>query len=102
MLDLESRWRRIFDENESNLRLKDKAIWLQKGDENTKYFHNFTNRRRLNNSIWEVKHDQESLVYDLRSIKSVVNKYLSNIYRDPKSSNICDQLNTIQALPLLL
>lgn len=46
-------------------------MWLKVGDENTRYFHNYGNKRRLTNSIWEAMDDQDNLVYDMGSIKSM-------------------------------
>eukprot|EP01018_Ginkgo_biloba_P015473 Gb_20637 [translate_table: standard] len=40
---LELRKRKLLDDNEALWRLKSKAMWLSKGDENTKFFHQYEN-----------------------------------------------------------
>ena len=43
----------ILDHKEDTLHQKSRAIWLRPGDENSKYLHSYSNRRRLSNSISE-------------------------------------------------
>lgn len=35
--------------------LKSRALWLEKGDINTKYIHRYANHRRMINSIWDLE-----------------------------------------------
>lgn len=46
LIELEKQKDRILKE-----RLKSKAIWLQAGDDNTKFFHNFAKGRKVANTI---------------------------------------------------
>jgi hypothetical protein len=34
--------------------MRSRALWLQVGDENTKFFHHFENGRKLSNTIWSI------------------------------------------------
>jgi len=36
-------------------RLKSRALWIEAGDKNTKYFHAYANQRRNRNSIWHLR-----------------------------------------------
>jgi hypothetical protein len=40
---LEQRKRRLLEDIESTWRLKRRALWIKKGDENTMFFHQFAN-----------------------------------------------------------
>jgi hypothetical protein len=33
---------------------QEQSIWLQAGDENTKFFHRYANKRKNINSIWKI------------------------------------------------
>jgi hypothetical protein len=50
---LEEKKRNLLLEKEKEWRIKSKAIWLQQGDENTKLFHRYANRRKNINSCLE-------------------------------------------------
>jgi hypothetical protein len=51
---LEDKRRIILLEKEKEWRLKSRALWLQVGDENTKFFHRYANCRKNINSIWKI------------------------------------------------
>jgi hypothetical protein len=36
-------------------RIKSRAVWIELGDENMKYFHHFANHRKNHNTIWELQ-----------------------------------------------
>jgi hypothetical protein len=48
---LEQDRRKIFLDREKELWLESRALWLQQGDENTKFFNNFANKRKSINTI---------------------------------------------------
>ena len=52
---LESNRKKILKEREEVLRLKRRAIWMECGDENTKFFQAFFKGRKQQNTIWELK-----------------------------------------------
>lgn len=46
---------RILKDIEEKWRLKSRAIWLEVGDENSKFFQNYAKGMRNTNTIWEMK-----------------------------------------------
>ena len=50
---LELRNRNMLSTKESLWRHKSRALWIENGDENTKYFHNYSNLRKNIKTIWE-------------------------------------------------
>jgi len=40
---------------ETTWRLKSRALWLEAGDHNTKFFHSYASQRHVNNTIWELE-----------------------------------------------
>jgi hypothetical protein len=42
--------------------LKSRAIWLNNGDKNTKFFHKYANMRRTHNTIWDIE-DESSVLH---------------------------------------
>jgi len=53
--DLEASSHSWLEKEEQEWRLKSRVLWLEVGDNNTKYFHQFVNFRRDLNTIWEIK-----------------------------------------------
>jgi hypothetical protein len=51
---LEYKMRHILFEKEKEWRLKSRALWLWVGDEDTKFFHRYSNYRKNINSIWKI------------------------------------------------
>jgi hypothetical protein len=55
MEERKSRW---LSNEELEWKQKSRALWIQAGDNNTKYFQQFANLRRNQNSIWEIKDEE--------------------------------------------
>ena len=79
--DLHLRKHKTLSHKEDTIRHKSRSIWLEARDENTRYFHQYANRRRLTNSIWEALDGQINLVFDQKSIKAGANSYFTSLYK---------------------
>jgi len=51
LIQLEQKKRKLLEEKEAVWRLKSRAIWLEKGDENTNFFLSYEKGRKLSNTI---------------------------------------------------
>jgi hypothetical protein len=58
---LEKKISKILLAEEELWRQRSRAIWLQKGDQNTKFFHQYVNHRRNHKAIWEIKDENDNL-----------------------------------------
>jgi hypothetical protein len=52
--NLDLKRRQILKNKEQEWRMRSMSLWLQEGDENTKFFHYFSNGRKLQDTIWSV------------------------------------------------
>ena len=64
---------------EELLRLKSRAIWIKEGDNNTKFFHNFANHRRNQNTISTIK-DMNGVMVSSFKEKAEAGERFSKIY----------------------
>jgi hypothetical protein len=54
LLALEKKKRQLLEAKEKEWRLKSRALWLQSGDENTKFFQAYEKGRKMVNTIWSL------------------------------------------------
>ena len=80
---------------EERLKLKCQAIWLDLGDQNTKFFHQFDNDRHAQNTIWEIKGDGAEVVSEPGKIKIESVRHFHNLFLDPCNSFIVYQMHII-------
>jgi hypothetical protein len=55
LINLETKKKKILEDREAAWRLKSRALWLECGDENTKFFQAYARSRKLTNTIWSLK-----------------------------------------------
>ena len=53
---------------ETTWKLKSRVQWLQEGDLNTRFFHNYANGHRNKNSIWRIKAADGSIKHKTKDI----------------------------------
>ena len=57
---LEGRRNTLILEKEESWRLKSRAIWLECGDDNSKFFHAYARGRKVANTIWSLQDEEGS------------------------------------------
>lgn len=93
-------WQKIRTK-ESIIRQKSRARWIQEGDYNTRYFHNFMKSRQRRNYIPELV-VQGKTIADVELIKEEIQKHFSCLFSEqspnrPFLDSLCfDQLSTPQ------
>ena len=91
----------ILSHKEEMIRLKSRDLWLEAGDENTKFLNNFSNRRILSNSIQESVDSSSHIVIDQDSIKEEAISYFFGLYKDLKSTYISNQIEVLKLYPTM-
>ena len=81
LIELESSRRSILLIREQEARQKSRAIWLVCGDDNTSFFHNFTNHHKNINSIWNIEGDDGLSVEGFDAIAKAGFNILSSCFR---------------------
>jgi hypothetical protein len=66
---------------EQEWRQQIRSFWLQAEDNNTKFFHKFSNHRRNVNTIWEIKSDLGDMVSSFHKNAEVGACYFENIFK---------------------
>jgi len=60
LVRLEGKHNIILLEKEEAWRLKSRAVWLESGDDNTKFFHTYARGRKVANTIWSLQDEEGS------------------------------------------
>ena len=71
---------RLLYQEELTWRQQSRAIWLQAGDKNTKFFHQRASQRRRRNQIIGVFNDEDSWCTDDNEIANVAKNYFHNLF----------------------
>ena len=66
--------RKLLEWEEVRWRMKSRANWLAKGDENIKFLQNYAKQRESINTIWEMKSFEGNLINSRHDIQKVVAK----------------------------
>lgn len=97
-----SRSYQILKVEEETWWLKSRATWIKKGDGDTIFFHNYANRRRNINSIWELEIEEGKTAINSIELKIIVSSHFSSLFKDLGTANISTQLQLIKHYPRFL
>ena len=99
LLSLEKQRNVILCEREEMWRLKSRAIWLQCGDENTKFFQAYAKGRKFTNSIWELSSVEGEPVSSFDGLADMGVRYFGDLFSAPPGANIAEVLRVTQLFP---
>lgn len=85
--DLILEYNNILQQEEIHWFQKSRAKWITLGERNTRYFHLTTIIRRRKGKISMLRDDSNNWVEDPDSIKSMVQTYFINLFKENPSSN---------------
>ena len=86
-------------EREESWRLKSRAIWLECGDENTKFFHAFARGRKAANTIWCLKDEEGLEHFDFEGKARCGVNHFESLFRAPAQASIAEVIRVAQMFP---
>ena len=99
---LEAEKAKLLKQKEEDWRLKSQAIWIQAGDENTKFFQQHANGRKAANTIWELT-DRNGFTASTHDQLSVLgSRHFTNLYRASANINLPEILCITQNFKLFV
>ena len=87
---------KILRQIEETWRLKSRKVWLEARDNNTIFFHKYSNQRRISNSIWEMKNSVGEVINEHRSLNIKVVNYFKDIYNQDSRFNLDEQIKVLK------
>ena len=96
VMELEARNLILLKIEKETWRQKRRAIWLEKGDLNTKLFQSYVENKRVNNSIWEFKGSNGQVVTSHGLLKGEAKNHFQDIFKEPRNLAIFNQLRIIR------
>lgn len=99
LMELENRKARILKEREESWRLKSRAIWLQAGDDNIRFFHNYAKGRKVSNTIWNLPLPDGGVANTFNKLSHLGTSHFKNLFTNPPGSNLADIINVAGHFP---
>jgi hypothetical protein len=99
LLHLEKRRNKLLKEKEESWRLKSRAIWLESGDENTKFFQAFAKGRKNINTIWQLKDSAGNLETTFEGMSKLGKNYFQNLFKAETQASIEEVVQVAQFFP---
>eukprot|EP00253_Pinus_taeda_P006382 PITA_06382 len=99
---LETKKAKLLRQKEEDWRLKSRAIWLQAGEENTKFFQQHANGYKATNTIWELSDQNGFTAKTHAQLTELGTRHFSNLYRASTIINLPDILRITQNFKLFV
>lgn len=96
---MDSRRKAILKAQEASWRLKSRAIWLEGGDENTKFFQAYAKGRKLCNTIWNLQDGEDREVSSFEGLATLGRDHFQNLFKDPVGASTSEVIRVAQIFP---
>lgn len=93
---------KILKDREESWRPRSRVIWLQEGDNNTKFYHKFANGCRVINTIWQMTNKQGIRVHSFRHLASLTTSQFMNLYKAPPNASLAKIVRVSQLFPCFM
>ena len=99
MVLLEGRRNSLLLDKEEAWRLKSRAIWLECGDENTKFFHAYARGRRVANTIWSLQDEEGNTHVTFEDKATCGVNHFQRLFKAPPHATIEEVIRLAQMFP---
>eukprot|EP00253_Pinus_taeda_P014598 PITA_14598 len=99
LIDLERQRAKILIEREESIRLRSRALWLQAGDDNSKFFHCYAKSRKVSNTIWKLPSPDGGIADNFQKIAHLGTTHFRNLYKSPREANLLDIIYVANHFP---
>jgi len=99
LVELEQQKQNILKSREESIRLRSRAIWLKAGDENSRFFHNFANGRRMENTIWNLPLPDGGMADSFNKLSQLGTSHFKGIFKSPAGTNLAEIINVASHFP---
>ena len=96
---LEGRRNTLLLEREEAWRLKSRAIWLECGDDNTKFFHAYARGRKVANTIWSLQDEEGSTHVSFEDKTRCGVNHFQQLFKAPQQATIKEVIRVAQMFP---
>ena len=96
---MEKRRNKLIKERKESWRLKSRAIWLESGYENTKFFQDFAKGRKNFNTIWKLKDFAGNMENTFEGLSSLGKNYFQNLFKVETQASIEEVVQVAQLFP---
>ena len=86
-------------ERQEVLRLKSKEIWMECGDDYTKFFQAFAKDRKQQNTIQELKKENNETTNTFEDLAETWKKYFENVFKEDQQETIAEVIRISQCFP---
>lgn len=81
LINLETKNNKILEDREATWKLKSRALWLECGDENTKFFQAYVRSRKLTNTIWGLRDFVGRDVKSFDGLEKLAKDHFQNLFK---------------------
>lgn len=99
LIALENQKAKILKEREESIRLRSRALWIQAGDENSKFFHSYTKGRKASNTIWKLPTPDGGTADSFNKLAHLGISHFRDLYKSTREVNLPDIINVENHFP---